>query len=311
MMRKLALAFTIGILPNLLTVPPIEAVSTCDVVATVQSSKDVNFRPGMRLCRNQSFKKPSSSIWVACIDTRKSFWLQDLKELQNCEVPLTSKSSLRYNEQFFRARGANGQNKPSIMRPYGRFIMTTRPTLEWLSVSGAKSYSITIWGVQRQTFQSLNTKLTPESGMPALSPGQTYTIIVKAISNEKILSKSISALNILSKSQTKSVNDEFQMIDASEINPIEKIYRRLSILTKNQLLDDSIILLERQLSLNPKDPKMYRVLAEVYLESGLLYKSKNAYEKAMELASNLSNIAEYKLAQKGLETVDSLMNESL
>lgn len=310
-MRKLVLAFIIGILPNLLTVPPIEAGSSCDVVATVQSSKDVNFRPGIRLCRNQSFKRPSSPIWVACIDTQKSFWLQDLKELQNCEVPLTSKSSLRYNEQFFRARGVNGQNKPSIVRPYGRFIMTTRPTLEWLSVSGAKSYSITIWGIQRQTFQSVDTKLTPESGMPVLFPGQTYTIIVKAISGGRILSKSISALNILSDSQTKSVNNEFQIIDTSKINPIEKIYRRLSTLTKNQLLDDSIFLLERQLSLNPKDPKMYRVLAEVYLESGLLYKSKNAYEKAIELASNSSNIAEYKLAQNGLETLDSLINEPL
>jgi tetratricopeptide (TPR) repeat protein len=307
-MRKLTLAFTIVILPNLLTVPPIEAGSACDAVATVQSSKDMNFRPGMRLCRNQSFKKPSSPIWVACIDARKSFWLVGAEELRNCEVPLNSKSSLRYNEQFFRARGANEQNKPSIIRPYGRFMMTTRPTLEWLSVSGAKSYSVTIWGVQRQTFQSVDTKLTPKTGMPVLSPGQTYTIIVKAISGGKILSKSISALNILSEFQTKTVKNELQKIDASELNPTEKVYRRLSTLSKNQLLDDSIILLEKQLGVNSKNPKMYRVLAEVYLESGLLYQSKSAYEKAVELANNSNNIAEYKLAKSGLEAVDSMMN---
>lgn len=307
-MRKLTLAFTIVILPNLLTVPPIEAGSACNAVATVQFSKDVNFRPGMRLCSNQSFKKPTSPIWIACIDTRKSFWLVGAEELRNCEVPLNSKSRLRYNEQFFRARGANEQNKPSIIRPYGRFMMTTQPTLEWLSVSGAKSYSVTIWGIQRQTFQSVDPKLTPKSGMPVLSPGQTYTIIVKAISDGQTLSKSISALNILSEIQTKTVKNELQMIDGSELNPIEKIYRRLSTLSKNQLLDDSIILLETQLSVNSKDPKMYRVLAETYLESGLLYQSKSAYENAIELANNSNNIAEYKLAKSGLEVVDSLMN---
>lgn len=53
---------------------------------------------------------------------------------------------------------------------------------------------------------------------------------------------------------------------------------------------------------------MYRVLAEIYLESGLLYQSKSAYENAIELANNSNNIAEYKLAKSGLEVVDSLMN---
>jgi hypothetical protein len=303
------MAIAAGFLPSAFMISPIAEPSYgCEVTAVVKASQDPRLRPGVRLCRNQAFRKPLSPVLITCTQDKKDFWLIYPEELSACASNVSSKSSLPSRDQFFRARGVNEQNKPSLIKPYGRFLVDTQPTIEWAKVPGAKSYSVLIWAKQRQIFQTENNSLSSSSGMPVLLPGQTYTIIIKAIANGKTISKSISALNILSESQAKQIKKEVLEVDNSVATSKEKIYLRLSILSKYHLVDDSISLLEKQLGYNSNDAKFHRVLAETYFNVGLLYPAKQTYERAEVIANNTNDMTEYKLAKEGLKAVVALIN---
>jgi len=304
-MRRFTIAIAAGFLPSAFLIPPIaEASYGCEVTAVVKASQDPRLRPGVRLCRNQTFRKPIGPVLITCTQDKKDFWLVYPEELRNCESKVSSKSS----DRFFRARGVTEQDKPSLIKPYGRFLVDTQPTIEWAKVPGAKSYSILIWAKQRQVFQVESNRLSPSSGMPILAPGQTYTIIIKAIANGKTISKSISALNILSESQAQEIKKEVLEVENSAATPKEKTYLRFSILSKYHLVDDSIALMEKQLEFNSSDAKFHRVLAETYFNVGLLYQAKQTYERAEVIANNTNDMTEYKLAKEGLRTVVALMN---
>jgi DNA-binding protein len=304
-MRRFTIAIAAGFLPSAFMLLPIaEASYGCKVTAVVKASQDLRLRPGARLCRNQNFRKPISPVLITCTKDKKDFWLVYPEELRNCESKVSSKSS----DQFFRARGVTEQDKPSLIKPYGRFLANTQPTIEWAKVPGAKSYSILIWGKQRQVFQAESNRLSPSLGMPILASGKTYTIIIKAIANGKAISRSISALNILSESQIKEIKKEVLEVDNSFATPNEKTYLRLSILSKYHLVDDSIALMEEQLEFNSNDAKFHRVLAETYFNVGLLYQAKYTYERAEIIANNTNDKTEYVLAKEGLRAVVALMN---
>jgi hypothetical protein len=308
-MQKFIMAIAAGFLPSAFMIPPIvEPSYGCEVTAIVKASQDPRLRPGVRLCRHQAFRKPLSPILVTCTQDKKDFWLVYPEELSACASNVSSKSSLPSRDQFFRARGITEQDKPSLIKPYGRFLVDTQPTIEWVKVPGAKSYSITIWAKQRQVLQTESNILSPSSGMPVLRPGKTYTIIIKAIANNKTISRSISTLNILSDSQTKEIKQEVLEVDNSAATSKQKIYLRLSILSKYHLVDDSIFLLEKQLEYNSNDAKFHRVLAETYFNVGLLYQAKSTYERAEEIANNTNDKTEYMLAKEGLKAVVALMN---
>jgi tetratricopeptide (TPR) repeat protein len=306
MMRRLVLVFIVGFFPIALISPTLKSYA-CDAVGVVQSSQDPKFSPGQRFCEKQTFSKPVAPILVQCSDTGKRFWLVYPSDLNRCALPLSSKSSLNGNEQIFKARSLSAQNKPSLTKPFGRFTRNLQPTLEWRSVPGATGYSITIWGDNRQIIQSPDTNLTAASGMPILSAGHTYTIIIKAIANGKVISKSISALNVLSETQTKEVKSKLLQIERGFTNSSEVTFRQLSVLSDYHLVDDSIALLEKQISSNSNNAKFHRILAENYFNVGLLYQAKQTYEKAEVIAGNTNNSTEYKLAKKGLKGVVAIL----
>jgi hypothetical protein len=307
MMRRLILVFTVGFFPIILVTPTLKS-NACDAVAVVQSSRDPKFSPGQRFCEKQSFSKPQTPILVKCVDTDERFWLLYPKDIDRCALRLSSKSSLSGNEQIFKARSLSVENKPSLIKPYGRFISSLQPTLEWRGVSGAKSYSITIWGDNRQIIQTPETYLTAASGMPILSAGRTYTIIIKALADGKVLSRSISALNVLSEIQTKEVKSKLHQIEKELVSSNEITFRQLSVLSEYHLVDESIALLEKQIPFNSNNAKFHRILAENYFNVGLLYQAKQTYQKAEVIAENTNNSTEYKLAEQGLEKVVALLS---
>ena len=75
-MRRFTMAIAAGFLPSAFMIPPIaEASDRCEVAAVVKASQDPRLRPGVRLCRNQTFRKPLSPILITCTQGKKDFWL--------------------------------------------------------------------------------------------------------------------------------------------------------------------------------------------------------------------------------------------
>jgi hypothetical protein len=197
-MRKITLVLTIGFLPTVAILQTGLKSNACDVVAVVQASRDRHFTPGQRICEGQKINNPSAPVLIKCIDNKAQLWLTSAADLNKCDVPLSSRSSLRGNDQFFRARGSD-QVEPTITTPSGGYSRSLQPTLVWRAVPGAERYSVTIWGENRQVVETTQRSLTEKTGMPVLTQGRTYTIIVKAFSNEGLLSKSVSTLTVLSR----------------------------------------------------------------------------------------------------------------
>jgi hypothetical protein len=196
-MRKTTLALTLGFLPIAFFSQPVLKSDACDAIAVIQMSRDSTFKQGQRLCKGQSVNNPSAPVFIRCFHTGKTFWLKSAEDLNQCVVPLNSKSSVKGNEQFFRARGSDERNEPKLIKPVGGYTNSLQPTLVWRAVPGAEHYSIIIWGENRQTIQTTQTYLAAGTGMPLLTLGRTYTIIVKAISEKGLLSKSVSTLTVL------------------------------------------------------------------------------------------------------------------
>ena len=195
-MRITTPVLLIGLLPfTCLTQPMLKSVA-CDAVATVQTSRDPKFKSGQQLCEGQAMSNPSAAVLIKCNHSGTKLWLTRSEDLSKCSVPLSSRSSQRGDDPFFRARGDDKQNEPTLLMPTGGITKNVQPTLVWRAVKGAEQYVVTIWSNQPQRIQTKQTSLNASTGMPLLISGKTYTIIVNAISSKGLISKSVSTLTV-------------------------------------------------------------------------------------------------------------------
>ncbi len=205
---------------------------------------------------------------------------------------------------------------PYLISPRKTLVTSATPLILWNSVDGADSYQVTVRGEGLEwstLIQSADTNsLIYPTDAPSLQSGVPYTVEIVALAQGAILSSS---------ADEDAPDTSFRVIAADQLAQIKPLLDKVStqitsrslanlidaqVYVQNGLYADALdMLLNTQTSkdttsdfLTSPIPKL--VLGNIYLGTGVQLEAEAAYENALTLAQNNSDVESKALALTGL-----------
>jgi hypothetical protein len=195
------------------------------------------------------------------------------------------------------------------VKPYGHNLRGSSLRLAWQPVPTATSYQAVLWTDRPYTAMTNSTELLNSDTFPALQPGQTVQIVIRALNSvHQELGNSVTTFRVLSQTVQQDVAQVIARIDRLNASPLEKTYLSLAVLRTHFLVDEGIQLLEQRILELPPTSKLNRLLADLYFEMGHLSLARRSYEQAQQIAIETENSAELALAGQGLRELQALYN---
>ena len=222
--------------------------------------------------------------------------------------PQTNKANLcKIGKTCLKTKTTNtNAHIPALINPYSSVIQNPRPTISWIQTPNATSYIVIVEGngiKWRKTTQK-STLLYP-IGEPRLNYGDVYKLSIIANQGDYPVEASSNILIILPPNQVQKIQDTIQKIKSFNLPPEQETRDIEIVYSSSHLLTDSIELLKQEIDdAGSKDPTLYRLLGDRYLEAGLPQKAKSIYLKAIVLARKTNQSKEIELAQNQLKFID-------
>ena len=215
---------------------------------------------------------------------------------------------------------------PYLISPRHSLILSNTPTFRWNAVADATEYTVelrssnnVIWKTQVKDTQIVY------SGNPPLESGVFYSLNIQANTGQSSQQDGASNLEfiILRPAQAQIIKAEATKIEQEELSPLVKglllaelysnyILPASSLSAYNltpatarsyNLTVEAISTLENLTKQQENSPLVYRLLGELYWQSGLAQIATQNYLKAIELANSPEFLEEKTLAQFGLAEV--------
>jgi hypothetical protein len=206
----------------------------------------------------------------------------------------------------------NSVPRPRLISPYisGGRILTTRPSIYWRAVPVATSYTVEMEGNNvNWQIQVNNTLLPYPKEQSQLKFGSTYRITVLAYQGNSLISYASLVINVLPEKEQLEIGAMVKQINELKISPDEAAVKDLdTIYMSKNLVNESIETLKARVAAGSKNPEIYRVLADRYLEAGLPDKAFSEYTTAMILAKSSKNLKELSKVQEGLKSWEFITN---
>lgn len=281
----------------------------CLAIAKVTSSPKSSDL-GRTLCKQQDFELPAKTEAV-CRESLLVIAARTAKDLDLCDVPLkryapcdpTNPNDKRPCEIL--GRGSLNAKRPLLIAPYGGVLLPQATDFLWKGVDGADRYRIVLDSDRGRIKQVTNdTKAQLE-----LHEG-TVSIVTQAMKGDQVLSSSVRTFDVLSQVTAKAIARKLKQIDDFSSPPSEKNLIKVAILNHDELLNESIGLLENKVD-RDKSTILTRVLADLYLRVGMLYQSRSQYKEAISLAEVHNDTSELKKAEEGYNLVSSILSNYL
>jgi hypothetical protein len=214
--------------------------------------------------------------------------------------------------------GTNAQI-PYLISPRRTLLLSATPTLRWNPVAGATQYTIQISNAQGIIWQTqVKEAQVTYPGTPALQPGIPYTVAIQTNTGQSAPSDPGSQFFRLRETDAKVVQAEIDRITQSDFSPELKTLKLAEYYTayevpeptaygltdktaKNYRLSaDAIAILETVLKPNQPGPLFYRMLGDLYAQTGVMRSAEQAYLQAIEQVQSLEDLEEWSLATAGL-----------
>jgi len=196
-------------------------------------------------------------------------------------------------------RGSADPSSPYPIYPRASKILSDKPVLRWNAVSNATRYNVQIeYNGQALWTAETNNNQIDYPGIPALIPGNFYTLVVYTdtgkSSKDEAISSSLGGVTI---------NQSFQLADSDEIHEIESMEEKISssylsttdrayaisVLYSSQgFYSESMLLLEKVLEMDSNNLYALFNLGNNELTVGLPFLAKNNFETLLN-NSNLTN----------------------
>jgi hypothetical protein len=291
----------------------------------VMSEGDRYLRPGSSLCPGDKIHPNNgATVTVICFLNRKILYIRQdnvSDTTKQCARPQAIESeqylctNLKPQNCPAEFKGANDENtlpKPTLISPYisrGR-ILTTQPSISWRKVPEATSYTVEIEGnnVNWQV-QVDNTILPYPKDQPQLEFSDTYRITVVAYQRDSIISYAPLVFSILPQEEQQEIASLVQQVNKMKL-PLDEaaVWYLDPIFMSKNLVNESIETLKARVAKGSKNPAIYRVLADRYLEAGLPDKAFGEYTTAKKLAKSSGNSKELSKVQEGLKLWEFITN---
>lgn len=235
----------------------------------------------------------NGAVWDGCVSMRK----QQVRQAQ-CTY------ENRLNCPKVKGPGEH-RNTPALIAPYSSTLLNQKPNFSWYSVAGATSYLVQVSGVGVNWEEEVeNTHLPYPQAQPAMRFGNAYKITIIARQKGSAIKASVAAVNLLPQQDVKQILKIVKQINNLGISKDEAAFLDLDrVYMSKNLLHETIGLLESRVSAGSRNPTLYRVLGDRYLEAGLPEEAKDEYITATTLAKKVDNSDELAKAQAGLQRI--------
>lgn len=283
----------------------------CQPIGRVLSPGDRQFAPGSLLCRGDRFNlPPGKKVQVLCYFNRQVLSLSNgivsapgrcvPKEFRVKFCSSANRSTCPKSKGF-----AATAELPTLISPYGSALIDDRPPLSWASVQGATKYSVAVRGPGEQWQTTVEgTSLPYPQAQPGMSYGSAYEVTVIAYQDEAPKAASRSALNLLPEADARQVAAVVEQLKRLGLPEDQVAYLDLdSIYRGKNLLHESITTLEQRVQAGSRNPGVYRVLGDRYLEAGFPEQAGKQYKTAAALAKAVADDIELAKAETGLKLI--------
>ncbi len=294
-----------------------QAQLCCDPIARLLSDGDRNKPIGTLLCKGDYLNPKQGKLKVACYLNGKVLLLTGGRidgSSNKCVKPSENKFSqctTNKNRNCHNLKtSSTNTNIPQLINPYSRLILDGRPPISWSQVPQATSYTVVLSSQGKISWKRKvkTTTLTYPIQEPALKYGGVYKLNIIANYGRHPLKSSSNLLILLKVEQVQDLEDTIKQINSLELTPDQQA-RELDIaFISKKLLTQSINLLNQRINTGTKDPTLYRLLGDRYLQAGLPQKAKSKYLKAITLAQQVNKLKEIKIAQARLNLINDTTN---
>jgi hypothetical protein len=200
------------------------------------------------------------------------------------------------------------QDSLKLITPYGNILLNTQPIISWRPVKNATSYTVEVasYGFHWET-QVKDTILPYPQERKELEYGAAYTITVTANKGDSPINSSGKlVVHVLPEIDVKQVLEEVDVIKKSGLSDDEAAFLDLDIIYMSKgFLNATIDSLKARVAAGSKNPTLFRVLGDRYLDAWLLDEAFREYKMAEWLAKTSGNSNELAQVQSRLKLMKS------
>jgi len=281
----------------------------CEVVAKVISG-DINWTPQSKLCKNDKIHPVRGrKVEIFCYSHGKLLYLTDSTVSEHC-LPLSQRRfencTLKNGYTCVTPKGpGSDENIPTLITPYGVVILNTNPILSWSATPEATSYMVQIegkgvnWSVEVKA-----TQLPYPKDQPAMESGNVYNVNVIANRGDEPIAASASILLIVPTDKAQEIATTINRLQSLNQFQDELAIDVDSVYETENLVNESILVLKARAKAGSKNPTIYRLLGDRYLEAYLPSAAISAYATASKLARKENNADELVKAEAGAKIAD-------
>ncbi|BAZ33796.1 hypothetical protein NIES4074_63100 (plasmid) [Cylindrospermum sp. NIES-4074] len=274
-----------------------QAASSCEPIAKVISG-DIRYQPLTKLCSEDRVSAANGGkVKILCYPRGKIMDIPSDVVGKQC-FPLAANEGRGCNVLQGRKcrifKGPDEENKPSKITPYGVVINNSRPILSWTKTKGATDYIVRVkgnGGINWQVEVKGESLPYPQEQL-ALKPGQTYTIDIVAMRGDEVIDGSSALLLLVSTERLQQVEQTINILENLQQSPDELAIDMDAVYEAQNLVNESITVLNARAKAGSTNPTIYRLLGDRYLIAHFPEKANEAYLQAKKLAQETNNTVE-------------------
>ncbi|MBD2452467.1 hypothetical protein H6G76_36315 [Nostoc sp. FACHB-152] len=205
-------------------------------------------------------------------------------------------------------KGPNEENEntPLIIQPYGNVLVNNRPTISWVAVPGATSYTVQVKSYNVNWVKRVNdTTLLYPPEKEGLHYGSASKIIVIANKDDSAMSADTLVAHLLPEPEVTRINQALEAVNSLNLPP-DEVFVDLDVIYMSEgVLNETIETLKAQVAAGSQNPTLYRILGDRYVEGWLPQQASRAYSKAVGLAAVQGKSDEEAIAKERLKLLNS------
>lgn len=280
---------------------------SCEVIAKVISG-DLRYQPLSKLCQEDEVKAVNGSrVKVFCYPRGSVLEIPNGSVGKHCS-PLSNIErrgcTTVARRNCINPKGREEDSLPRLLNPYGVVQVNPRPLLSWSSIKTATSYNVRVKGIGVDwELEVKGNSLPYPADQPAMKPGNVYTVDIMAIRQDVALVSNPSPLILLAADKTQEITKTIDILKSLQQTPDDLAIDTDAVYEAQNLVHNSIEVLNARVEAGSTNPKIYRLLGDRYMIAKLPQQANQAYWKAKVFAQKSNNVLEMALAQAGIKIV--------
>jgi hypothetical protein len=258
---------------------------SCHDIGRILRGSAVGLPEGSILCEEDENIKPVGITIISChVNNRIYSLYKDTKLSTICSLTAERSSQQNCRIIMCRTRGTDDREQ-KLLYPLGSVISISRPRFNWETVPQATDYIVKVEGNGvNWSVEVPSVSLSYPLGQPSMQPGDAYKVTIIANKDDIPITSNTFSLILISETDLQQLTAIVRDISELHLSEDEKAIELNTAYMSQYLLSDAVELLNKRVDKGSKNPAVYRILAEDYLEVGLVYNAKKACETATALA---------------------------